>query len=52
MNTFYLPAEDWGAHCTLPPQEARHLAQVLRMRAGEQVRRALQDQFALVFVAG
>ncbi len=38
MNTFYLPAEDWGAHCTLPPQEARHLAQVLRMRAGEQVR--------------
>lgn len=38
MNTFYLPPESWGERCSLPPQEARHLALVLRMRPGAQVR--------------
>lgn len=38
MNTFYLPPENWQTSCVLPPQEARHLAQALRMRVGEQVR--------------
>ena len=34
---FYLPPENWGAEPLLQGQEARHLGQVLRLRAGEEV---------------
>ncbi|MBE6440902.1 MAG: 16S rRNA (uracil(1498)-N(3))-methyltransferase [Desulfovibrio desulfuricans] len=34
---FYLPPERWGAQPTLEGQEARHLAQVLRIAPGAQV---------------
>lgn len=37
-HSFYLPPKDWTAPFTLPPQEARHLAQVLRLGVGEKVR--------------
>ncbi len=35
-NAFYLPG-DWNTHCALVGQEAKHLAQVLRLKVGEQV---------------
>lgn len=37
-HTFYLPPELWVEPYALPPQEARHLAQALRLGPGEQVR--------------
>lgn len=37
-HSFYLPPADWTTPYTLPPQEARHLAQVLRLGVGEKVR--------------
>ncbi len=36
-HAFYLPAEHWGNICILSQQEARHLAQVLRITTGEEV---------------
>lgn len=38
MHTFYLPSPQWDRQCTLSGQEARHLSQVLRITAGENVR--------------
>lgn len=37
-HTFYLPPERWAAPYTLEGQEARHLAKVLRLGPGEDVR--------------
>lgn len=37
-HSFYLPPEAWTEPYTLPPQEARHLAQALRLGPGEKVR--------------
>lgn len=37
-HSFYLPPKDWSEPYTLPPQEARHLAQALRLGVGETVR--------------
>ncbi len=34
---FYLPPEEWGQEVCLEGQEARHLAQVLRLEAGREV---------------
>lgn len=36
-HTFYLAPEHWTEPYTLPPQEARHLAQALRLGVGEQI---------------
>ncbi|RYD20704.1 MAG: 16S rRNA (uracil(1498)-N(3))-methyltransferase [Verrucomicrobiaceae bacterium] len=37
MARFYLPAEEWQENPALTGDEARHVAQVLRMRAGDAV---------------
>lgn len=37
-HSFYLPPDAWTEPYTLPPQEARHLAQALRLGIGEKVR--------------
>ena len=38
LHTFYLAPQAWGDFCTLDGQEAKHLAQALRITAGEEVR--------------
>lgn len=38
QHSFYLPPALWGPECVLDGQEARHLAQALRITAGEEVR--------------
>lgn len=37
-HTFYLPPQAWTEPYTLPEQEARHLAQALRLGVGEHIR--------------
>lgn len=37
LALFYLPPEHWGHEVRLDGQEARHLSQVLRLRAGSEV---------------
>lgn len=37
-HTFYLPPAAWTEPYTLPPQEARHLVQALRLSTGEKIR--------------
>ncbi len=37
MNRFHLPPAAWNSDPTLAGDEARHLAQVLRMRVGEEI---------------